>query len=135
LRLALDTIREHVLLGVGNWGEYESSSDASVAFHRGQFFFMHSGFLHVWLKTGLIGLVAFAGALYVAARDSVRLHGVIESPRWKAFAALGLAGLAVSLPNILFGTPIIEYRTMQVMAFVLVLPYLARAAWLNPTEK
>lgn len=132
LRLALDSIREHILFGVGNWGQYEASSDASVAFHRGQFYFMHSGFLHVWLKTGLIGLVAFAGALYVVARDSVRLHSTIDAPLWKAFAALGLAGLAVSLPNILFGTPIIEYRTMQVMAFILVLPYLARAAWMSP---
>jgi O-antigen ligase len=134
LRLALDSIREHILLGVGNWGQYEASSDASVAFHRGQFYFMHSGFLHVWLKTGLIGLVAFAGALYVTTRDSVRLHGAIEVPLWKAFAALGLAGLAVSLPNILFGTPIIEYRTMQILAFILVLPYLARAAWMSPAS-
>lgn len=132
LRLAWDTIRQNILFGVGNWGQYEASSDVSVAFHRGKFYFMHSGLLHVWLKTGLVGLVGFAGALYISGRDAVRLHGTIEAPLWKALAATGLAGLAVSMPNIVFGTPVIEYRTMQILAFILVLPYLASAAARNP---
>ncbi|MBI3432274.1 MAG: O-antigen ligase family protein [Hydrogenophilales bacterium] len=133
LRLAMDTIRQHFLLGVGNWGEYEASSSKQVAFHRGRFFFMHSGFLHVWLKTGLVGLIPFIGALWVSSRDAVRLNATLESPVWQALAATGLAGILVSMPNMLGGTPIIEYRTMQVLGLMLALPYLARAAGLNPS--
>jgi len=128
LKLAMQTIWDNPLLGVGNWGEYTYSRDRQVAFHRGHFGYMHSGFLHVWLKTGLIGLFAFVGALFIAGRDAVRLHASLEEPVWQALAAAGLAGLAVSMPNLLGGTPIIEYRTMQILALILVLPYLAQAA-------
>lgn len=132
LKLAMETILDHILFGVGNWGEYTFSSNSAVAFHGGAFYFMHSGFLHVWLKTGLIGLIPFIGALYVAARDSTRLNATIGTPVWQALAATTLAGILVSMPNLLFGTPIIEYRTMQILGLVLVLPYLAQVAWLNP---
>lgn len=128
LKLALMTIRNHVFLGVGTWGEYTFSRDPSVSFHRGYFNFMHSGFLHVWLKTGLIGLALFVAVLLTSAKDAIKAQSTIESPRWRALAATGLAGLMMFLPTLLFGTPLIEYRTMQLLGLVLVLPYLAQSA-------
>lgn len=128
LKLALETIFENVLLGVGTWGEYAASHDASVAFHGGYFGFMHSGFLHIWLKTGLIGLLLFLAVLLTSARDSLRAQATIQSPRWRSLAATGMGGLLVFLPTLAFGTPIIEYRTMQILGLVLVLPYLALSA-------
>lgn len=126
LRLALETIFENPIFGVGTWGEYAYSSDQQVSFHRGRFDFMHSGFLHIWLKMGLVGLLAFAGALWVSARDAWRFIPA-ATPVGRSLAIAGLGGLAASMPTILFGTPIIEYRTMQLLAIILVLPYLGLA--------
>lgn len=126
LELALASILRNPILGVGTWGEYTSSSRAEVAFHGGRFFYMHSGFLHVWLKTGLIGLVLFSGALLAAAYSALRAQSELDSPEMRALAGAGIIGLVMSLPNLFFGTPIIEYRTMQILGLALVLPYLAR---------
>lgn len=129
LRLALETIFDNPILGAGTWAEYAtSSSRAEVAFHRGRFFFMHSGFLHVWLKTGLIGLVLFGGALLAASHSAIKAQSELRSAEMRALAGAGIIGLVLFLPTLLFGTPIIEFRTMQVMGLALVLPYLARCA-------
>lgn len=132
LKLALMTISHHVFLGVGTWGEYTFSRNPDMAFHHGRFSFMHSGFLHVWLKTGLIGLVLFVATLLTSAKDSIKAQYTLESPRWRALAAAGLAGLLMFLPTLGFGTPLIEYRTMQLLGLMLVLPYLALSAAATP---
>lgn len=129
LKLALDAIFRSPILGAGTWAEYAtSSSRAEVAFHGGRFFFMHSGFLHVWLKTGLIGLALFTGALLASSRAAIKAQSALRSAEMRALAGAGIIGLIMFLPTLLFGTPIIEFRTMQVMGLALVLPYLARCA-------
>ena len=126
LELAMDSILRNPVLGTGTWSDYTSSSRAEVAFHGGRFFYMHSGFLHVWLKTGLIGLVLFSGALLASILAGLRAQSPMNSPEMRALAGAGIIGLVMSLPNLFFGTPIIEYRTMQVLGLVLALPYLAQ---------
>lgn len=133
LSLAIDAILKNPIFGVGSWGEYSSSQRAEVAFHGGQFFYMHSGFLHVWLKTGLIGLVLFAGAMLASVYAAIKSQPILQSPELRSVAGIGLIGLVMSMPNMLFGTPIIEYRTMQLLGFALVLPYLAYNA-LTPNK-
>ncbi len=128
LRLALDTLRQHWLFGVGPWGLYQWSWNPDVNFHNGVFNFVHSGILHVWLKTGLIGLTLFVAALVASALAAFQALKQINVPRWRALAVTGFVGLLLFMPDILFGTPIIEFRTMQVLGFALVLPYLARYA-------
>lgn len=49
-------------------------------------------------------------------------------PRQKGMLLAGAAGTLFMLPTWLIGTPVIEYRTMQLQALCLVLPYLAAAA-------
>lgn len=133
LELALNAIFNNPILGAGTWAEYAtSSSRAEVAFHGGRFFFMHSGFLHVWLKTGLIGLALFSGALLASAYSSLRAQSELSSPEMRALAGAGIIGLVMFLPTLFFGTPIIEYRTMQIMGLALVLPYLARCVPATP---
>ena len=129
LRLALDTLRQHWLVGVGPWGLYQWSWNPDVNFHNGVFNFVHSAILHVWLKTGLIGLTLFVAALLASTVAAFHALKQINVPRWRGLAMTGFVGLTLFMPDILFGTPIIEYRTMQVMGFVLVLPYLARYAF------
>ncbi|MDG7001328.1 MAG: O-antigen ligase family protein [Nitrososphaerota archaeon] len=59
LRLALDTLRRHWLFGVGPWGTYQWSWNSDVNFHNGNFNFVHSAILQLWLKVGLAGLCLF----------------------------------------------------------------------------
>lgn len=114
---ALETIQENWLLGVGPWGHIDSGGPRD---------YMHGGLLQVFLKLGLIGLVLFLLsivawiAFYVRNRKSIAVQerGLFEA---------GAAGLLFLLPTLLVGTPIIEFRTMQLMGLCLALPYLVYA--------
>ena len=110
---AFKTVSEHIFLGVGSWAGYGP----------GHIQFMHSGLIHVWLKAGLVGLVPFL-LLYV----SFGYFGLrrINSIPWsnRDLYGAGLAGILFTLPNLFMGTPIIEFRTMQMTALCLALPYL-----------
>jgi hypothetical protein len=49
------------------------------------------------------------------------------APRERGLLLVGAAGLLFMLPTFLFGTPLIEFRTMQLLALALALPYCAVA--------
>lgn len=127
LYAALLSIRESPFWGLGAWGSYDGFRFSDLAWHRGDFTWMHSGVLHIALKTGLIGVVALvlvaAGFFRFVAKNSARLE-----PRERGLLLAGAAAVLFSLPNFLFGTPVIEFRTMQLLALVLALPYCAVAA-------
>ncbi|MDR7271779.1 hypothetical protein J2X20_004447 [Pelomonas saccharophila] len=127
LYAAFLSVRESPLWGLGAWGRYDGFRFSDLAWHRGDFGWMHSGVLHIALKTGLIGVAAVvlvaAGFFRFVARNSARLE-----PRERGLLLAGAAAGLFSLPNFLFGTPVIEFRTMQLLALVLALPYLAVAA-------
>ena len=78
------------------------------------------------MKTGLIGVVAsllvIVGVFRFIAKHSPRM-----APRDRGVLLAGAAGLLFMLPTWLFGTPMIEFRTMQLLALALALPYLAVA--------
>lgn len=126
LYAALLSMRESPLWGLGAWGRYDGFRFSDLAWHRGDFSWMHSGVLHVGLKTGLIGVVAsflvIIGVFRFVARNSARMQ-----PRERGTLLAGAAGLLFMMPTWLFGTPVIEFRTMQLLALVLALPYLAVA--------
>lgn len=126
LYAALLTIRDNVLLGVGSWGQFQGQGIAELYFHRGHFGWMHSGLLHIMLKTGVIGLGIFVWAIAAHVRFIYRTaHEIPES--WRAPFWASAAGAAYLIPDWLFGTPVIEYRTMQLFAFVLAMPYMVYA--------
>lgn len=114
LSAAFDTVKEHLIFGVGPWGQFEGGFRD----------FMHSGFLHVWLKTGLVGLAIFA-AMLAAAMIFMYRHRRDIPIEHRGLLAAGVAGLLFLTPSLLFGTPIIEYRTMQALGLILALPYVA----------
>lgn len=111
---AFETVMEHPLFGVGPWGGYGP---------RGEIEFMHSGFLHVWLKTGALGLVIFIAILCGYALFCLSRRRYIE-PRHRGLYEAGFAGLLFMIPTLFMGTPIIEHRTMQLIGLVMALPYL-----------
>jgi O-antigen ligase len=121
------SIRESPIFGLGTWGQFRSEGLADVAFHRGNFGWMHSGVLHVWLKAGFVGVVVLLG-LFVAYARFVRDVSPQLAPQERGLLLAGVAGSLFYLPTWLIGTPVIEFRTMQLIAFALALPYLVRAS-------
>ncbi|MCE4538311.1 O-antigen ligase family protein [Pelomonas sp. P7] len=126
LYAAFLSVRESPLWGLGAWGRYDGFRFSDLAWHQGDFGWMHSGVLHIALKTGLIGVVAMLIVMVGAFRFVSRHHARL-APRERGVLLAGAAGLLFMLPNWLFGTPVIEYRTMQLIALALALPYCAVA--------
>lgn len=126
LYAAFLSVRESPLWGLGAWGRYDGFRFSDLAWHQGDFGWMHSGVLHIALKTGLIGVVAMlmvmVGAFRFVRRNNARL-----ALRERGVLLAGAAGLLFMLPTWLFGTPVIEFRAMQLIALALALPYCAVA--------
>ncbi len=135
LRLAWEAFANSPIVGIGSWGKYASSKliPWQVA-SAGSF--LHSGVLHLTMKAGLVGLFLTGGLLWAFARQacSVATSSTAEA---RALVIAGVAGLLFMTPDFLFGTPIGQVRTMQLLAFCLGLPCLvaavqwalARAIW------
>lgn len=115
---AFETVKDHLILGVGPWGGWGVGG-----IHE----FMHSGFLHVWLKMGLIGLALFVAMLGAVVFFILRQRRNIQ-PENRGLFEMALAALLFLFPSLLFGNPIIEFRTMQTLGLAMALPYIAYAA-------
>jgi hypothetical protein len=129
LKLALSDFLSHLVTGIGSWGRYRGYQHISWQANPEGGLFLHSGLLHVALKTGLVGLVLVAGtigAFVLLARRALRSL----PPEQLALATAGVAGIAFMLPDFLVGTPIPQVRTTQMLALCLALPYVATAVCL-----
>ncbi|MBX9604814.1 MAG: O-antigen ligase family protein [Gammaproteobacteria bacterium] len=112
---AFQTVAEHPVFGVGPWGGYGPGPVQRE--------FMHSGFLHMWLKSGLVGLLPFILMFLAFAWFGWSRRRDVPWSHRDTFGA-GMAGILFMVPTLFTGTPIIEYRTMQIMALCMALPYL-----------
>ncbi len=122
LRLAWETFLRHPLLGTGAWGTYSNATliDWQTGERAGAF--LHSGPLHLALKTGLLGLALFAGYVLAIGRACWRAAR-IEDPDTRAAAVAGIAGILFALVDFLIAPP---YNRMQELTGVcLALPYVA----------
>lgn len=117
--MAMDTIRHNIFLGSGTWGEL---GQGIISWHFGSYGFVHSAILHLWMKTGLLGLGLFFGALIAWAVFLAKLLRRL-APAQQLFAVVGMAGVLFMLPSFIAGTPTIEWRSMQLYGFALALPY------------
>lgn len=126
LSAAWKSILESPILGLGINGQFDGRGYYELAFHRFDFGWMHSGVMHIWLKMGLIGVVLLLGIWWSFLRFVQQHHEdlTLEQRGWM-FA--GVAGFLFFLPTWALGTPVIEYRTMQLNALALALPYMAWA--------
>jgi hypothetical protein len=134
LYAAMLTIRDNVIFGVGSWGQFQGQGIPELYFHRGHFGWMHSGVLHVMLKTGLIGVAVFLWACTAHVRFLYRKSREIPEA-WRGPFWAAAAGLLYLVPDWLFGTPVIEFRTMQLFAVVLAMPYIMYAVCRQPTPR
>lgn len=127
LKLAFADFLAHPLAGIGAWGRYHGYQAISWQGNPDGGLFLHSGVLHIALKSGLLGTVLLAGtivAFVVGARRALRSL----PPELLGLGAAGAAGLAFMIPDLLIGTPFPQVRTTQMLALCLSLPYLALAA-------
>ncbi|MBT9538264.1 O-antigen ligase [Thiobacillus sp.] len=135
LYAALQTVKEKPLFGVGTWGSFKvgASEHLALLFHQGRYDFVHSGFGHVLLKSGLVGLVLFTGILVAVWRFASRMRRWIPENRLAIFESFR-AGFVFFIPNLLTGTPVAEFRTMIWLGLVLAVP-LAIAKMSAPREQ
>ena len=126
LKLALSDILAYPLTGIGSWGRYTGYQYISWQNNLDGGLFVHSGLLHVALKSGLPGTVLLCGtigAFVLCARRAL----ATAPPELLGLATAGVAGLAFMLPDFLLGTPFPQVRTTQMLAVCLALPYVALA--------
>ncbi len=125
LEAAARSLDGNWLFGLGSWGSFYGDEDI-LDYHFGKFDFVHSGFGHVILKSGLLGLALFIGLLLTFTINyfKQRKHLVGSSA---LLADAGFAGLLFWMPTLFIGTPIIEFRSMLLLGLTLALPYLPLA--------
>ena len=123
LQVAFRDVEDNPIFGIGSWNAFKiGPGDAiSLAYHQGNFHFVHSGFGHVLLKSGFLGLTLFAGILLAAWRYAGKARHLIN-PKYRALFESYRAGLWFMVPTLAFGTPIVEMRTMLWLAMVLAVP-------------
>jgi O-antigen ligase len=126
LETAWKTVREEPFFGVGPSGSFKVTSPAGLYYHQGKYDFVHSGFGHVLLKTGFVGLFIFIGIFFTFILYVKRGWKAIL-PEYKALAVGGMCGFAAQIPNFFFGPPVIEIRTMQVGGLMFAIPMICIA--------
>jgi O-antigen ligase len=120
---AAKSIGGNWLFGLGSWGTYTGDQEL-MAYHFGKFEFVHSGFGHLVLKSGVVGLALFVCMLIAYAWFYLK-HRKILAGNSRLLADAGFAGFLFWIPTLLIGTPIIEFRTMLLIGLTLAMPYVA----------
>ena len=132
LAYLLDTILKHPFFGVGPAGRYEGYGIPwQIGEHAYQF--VHSGFGHIALKGGLVGLALFIGMLLACIAFTWSARGAIPTAYRSVYFA-GIAALAFSLPSLAISTPLTEIRSMQLLGLALALPYVVYRATRAPPQ-
>jgi len=126
LETAWKTVREEPFFGVGPSGSFKVSSPVGLYYHGGNYGFVHSGFGHVLLKTGFVGLFIFIGIFFTFILYVKKGWGILL-PEHKALAVGCLCGFVAQIPHFLFGTAVVEIRTMQVSGFLFAIPLICIA--------
>ncbi|MFC5512249.1 O-antigen ligase family protein [Massilia jejuensis] len=127
LKLVLADILARPFTGIGSWGRYTGYQQISWQANPDGGLFVHSGILHVALKSGLPGIALLTGTVWafvVVARRALRTL----PPELLGLGTAGVAAVAFMIPDVLIGTPFPQVRTTQMIAVALALPYVALAA-------
>lgn len=127
LKLAIADFIDHPIVGIGAWGRYSGYQRIDWQIGPDAGAFLHSGLLHLALKTGFVGLILLVGVVSAFVIFWQRTREQL-APGPRALAVAGVAGTLFMLSDFLIGTPVPQVRTMQMTALCMALPYLAAAA-------
>ena len=122
LTTAWETVRESPAFGLGPAGEFRVTDSFGLEYKKGRYDYVHSGFGHMLMKMGFIGLFIFCGLFVVYLRE-FRICWRRVPPSWRALAVGSVCAFAAQLPNMVFGTPIGEIRSMQLLGLLLAIPF------------
>jgi len=126
LETAWKTVQEEPFFGVGPSGSFKVTSPVGLYYHNGIYDYVHSGFGHVLLKSGFVGLFIFI-SIFTTFILHVKRGWYIVLSEHKALVVGALCGFAAQMPNMLNGTPIPEIRTMQVGGLLFAIPLICIA--------
>jgi hypothetical protein len=126
LTTAWKTVREEPFFGVGPSGSFKVSSPVGLYYHNGVYDYVHSGFGHVLLKTGFVGLFIFV-SLFVTYIRHVKRGWREVLPEHKALVVGALCGFIAQLPDMLNGTAIPQIRNMQLGGLLFAVPLICMA--------
>jgi len=128
LQQAFLTILDYPLFGVGSWGRYRGSGVGwqDLAGESG-YETVHNGFLQMGFKSGAVGLTILACLFIVYARTCIRF--LRESAGWYRCAYIAIFGTAAAMfPNFTIGMVMAQQRGLFIVALLLLLPFVIRAA-------
>lgn len=125
LRLAWAAWLESPVVGLGAWGRFANAHLIPWQIHAGGTF-LHSGVLHLLMKAGVVGGLLLAGLAWGYLRES-RAAARQAGPAGRVWLLVSACGLLFMLPDMLFGTPVPQLRTMQLLALCLGVPALVAA--------
>lgn len=120
---AAQTLGDNWLIGIGTWGSFTGDQEI-LSYYTGELDFVHSGFGHIVLKSGVIGLFLFSGMLIAYTSHYFRRCKSLTGDA-RLLSDCGFAGFLFWIPTLLVGTPIIEFRTMLLMGLTLAMPFIA----------
>jgi hypothetical protein len=123
LYAAAKSIGGNWMFGLGSWGTY-TGDDELLFYHGGQYDFVHSGFGHIILKAGVVGLLVFCGLLFAYTAYYFKSRKYL-SGNALLISDAGFAGFLFWVPTLLIGTPIIEFRTMLLLGLSMAMPFVA----------
>jgi len=126
LKFALGDFLANPLTGIGTWGRYTGYQYISWQQNPDGGLFLHSGVLHIALKSGLVGIFLLCGTIAAFTLFARRALKTLP-PELLGLATAGVAGIAFMIPDFLIGTPFPQVRTTQMLAISLALPYVAMA--------
>ena len=122
LKASFQTFLDNPLFGTGAWGRYRGANGIAWQVGPDAFTFVHSGVLHILLKTGLAGMAIALAAVFQFVRFLIRARkDVAEKDRWLFDASV--AGLIFMIPDFMLGTPIPQFRTMLLYGVMIAIPY------------
>ncbi len=124
LYIAWQTIKKSPIFGTGPWGKYKQRVGLSEEeYYLPASDLVHSAIVHMGLKMGLIGVFFYISFFYKYVQFWLTRRNELPL-EIRGFAEASFAGVLFLVPETIFATSIIEYRTMVLTGFFLAIPYL-----------
>ena len=118
LYYAVVTVGDNYVVGLGPWG----TNKPRISAYR-DVDLVHSSFVHMYIKLGLIGLGLYILLIVRYANWWLKVRKKKWSnERLRTVAEAFVLGLLFELPDIAFGTPLITFRHTQFLALFMAIP-------------